>query len=462
MRFLWTPLLVLSRAIGSSAAGQSMAHGLCNISRTDRTTDCAPASGGLVVTTPGDLDGIRQCSKFIGNISITNGAFPDFNLDGIQAIHGDLLIADSAALTSISSTTLEAVATLSFKNLTAVTSINLPALNNITMLHLEAMPKLQDCAIATGRMVHDVYAVVVLNVALPTLDWLTWPVARTMTIAANPHLTRFTLPFSRISPGSSYAFSVNQALGDLDLSALTAIDGSLEINGNLDSNLTLQHLESINGYARLSGNFKNITMPALKEINGALRAEASGDGDIISFCNWLSIKPQLLGHYDCTGNSTNPAPKTQTTAPITQTTVPTTAIPSPSVATSSDDQDPSSSTGLSPRVKIGVAVAVLLAALISSAATFWFFRRYTKSKLRAMKEENDSKRMSTSTNDYELDGGDARVEIGPAVVRHELPEPETREELPGESLKELHAGPVSEKKKESRHEERQQVYELPA
>jgi hypothetical protein len=458
MRFLWIPLLVLSCAIAASAAGQSRAHGLCNISTTNRTTDCAPASGGLVVTTPGDLDAIRQCSDFKGNISITNGAFPDFNLDGIHAIHGDLHIADSAALKSISSTTLEAVSTLSFKNLTAVTSINLPALNNITMLHLETMPKLQDCAIATGRMVHDVYAVVVLNVALPTLDWLTWPVARTMTIAANPHLTRFTLPFSRISPGSTYAFSVNQALEDLDLSALTTIDGSLETNGNLNSNLTFQHLESINGYVRLSGNYKNITMPALKEINGALRAQASGDGDIISFCNWLSIKPQLLGHYDCVGNSSNPAPITQTTASITQTTVPATTTPSPSGL---DDQDPSPSTGLSTGVKTGIAVAVLLAALISSAATFWFFRRYTKSKLRAIKEENDPKRMSASSNDYELDGGDSRVEIGPAVVRHELPEPETREELPGESLKEMDGGPVSEKEKKSRHEERE-VYELPA
>jgi hypothetical protein len=454
MRFLWIPLLVLSCAIAASAAGQSRAHGLCNTSTTNRTTDCAPASGDLVVTTPGDLDAIRQCSNFIGNISITNGAFPDFNLDGIQAISGELHIADSAALNSISSTTLEAVSILSFKNLTAVTSINLPALNNFTMLHLENMPKLQDCAIATGRMVHDVYAVVVIGVALTTLDWLTWPVARTMTIAANPHLTRFTLPFSRISSGSTYAFSVNHVLENLDLSALTAIDGSLEMNGNPARNLTFEHLESISGYVRLDGNFKNITMPALKEINGALRAEAAGDGDIIAFCNWLSIQPQLHGHYDCTGNSSNPAP-------ISQTTVSTIATPSPSVATKLDDQDPSPSTGLSTGVKIGIAVAVLLAALISSAATFWFFRRYTKSKLRAMKEENAPKRISTSSNDYELDGGDSRVEIGPAVVRHELPEPETREELPGESSKEMDGGPVSEKKKESRHEERD-VFELPA
>jgi hypothetical protein len=454
MHLLWIPLLALSAAFGASAAGQSIAHRLCSTSTANKTTDCAPASGGLVVTTPGDLDAIRQCSSFSGNISITNGAFPDFNLDGIQAISGDLHIADSAALKSISSTTLEAVSTISFKNLTAVTSIDLPALNNITVLHLENMPKLQDCAIATGRMVRDVYAVVVIGVALSNLDWLTWPVSRTMNIAANYNLTRFTLPFTRISLGSSYAFSVNHALEDLNLSALTAIDGSLEINGNLDPSLTFQHLESINGYARLYGNYKNISMPALKEINGALRAEAAGDGNINSFCNWLSIKPRLQGHYDCTGNATNPAP-------ITQTTVPTTAIPSPSVAPKMDDQDPSPSTGLSTGAKTGVAVAVLLAALISSAATFWFFRRYTKSKLRAMKEENDTKRMSTSSNDYELDGGDARVEIGPAVVRHELPESETREELPGESSKELHGGPVSEKKKESRHKEAE-VYELPA
>jgi hypothetical protein len=405
------------------------------------------------VSSPNDLDSIRQCSNFKGNISIANAALTDVNLDGVQKISGDLSIIDAGALTSVSSTTLETVSILSLKNLTSLAAIRLPMLNNITTLHLETLPNLEECAIATGRMVRDVYAVVVLNVALDNLDWLTWPVTRSMTIAANYNLTHFTIPFSRISSGSTYAISVNKAMEDLNVSALTAIDGSLEISNNLDPNLIFQNLESINGYMRLDGTFKNITMPALTEINGALRAEAFGDGNINSFCNWLSTKAQMQGHFDCAGNSTYPTPVSQTSAPSI-------ASPSTSPATDLDNQDSSPSTGLSTGAKVGIAVALVLAAVVSSAVTFWFFRRYTKSKLQETKEADVAKRVSSSSNDYELDGSDARFEIGPAAVRHELPEPETREELEGEAVKER-GGLVSEKERESRHKDTE-VFELPA
>ena len=455
MHLSWLPLLALC-AIGASAASKSVAHRDWNIPRANTLPliDCAPDSGTAVVATADDLDSIRQCSNFKGNISIADGALTDVNLDGVQEITGDLFIADAGALTSVSSTTLETISTLSLKNLTNLAVIRFPALNNITTLHLETLPKLDECVIATGLMVRDVYAVIVLNVGLDNLNWLTWPVTRSMTIAANYKLTQWTVPFSRISSGSTYAISVNSALEDLNLSRLTTIDGSLEISNNLGRNLTFQNLESINGYMRLAGAFKNITMPALKEINGAIRAESTKDGDIIAFCDWLTTKPQMQGHFDCTGNATNPAP-------ISQTSAPTTATPSPSVATNSDDQDSSPNTGLSTGAKVGIAVSVLLAAVISSAATFWFFRRYTKSKFQDMKEAEVAKRVSSSSNDYELDGGDARVEIGPALVRHELPEPEAREELEGEPVKAQGGGPTSEKERESRQKDAE-VFELPA
>jgi hypothetical protein len=277
-----------------------------------------------------------------------------------------------------------------------------------------------------------------------------------MTIAANLNLANFTIPYSRIGTGSSYAISINNAMKELDFSALTAIDGSLEINGNGDKNVTFDRLSSINGFARISGAFKSLTMPVLKEINGALKPQATNDGNIINFCDWLSTQSHMQGHYECIGNATNPIAASQTSA------APSIATPtSSSVTADVENKERTLSTGLSTGAKIGIAVSIFLAAVISSAATFWFFRRHTRSKLQEIEEVNDKKRRSSSTIDHELDGVDARVEIGPAAQRYELPEQETRQELEGNSLQELDGGPMHGKERGMQRKEGE-IFELPA
>ena len=263
------------------------------------------------------------------------------------------------------------------------------------------------------------------------MDWLKWPVATTLNIAANMKLTDFTLPYDKINAGSSYQFSINRALTNLDFSQLTGIYGSLTLGGNNDSSLNFDKLETIDGYVRLDGPFLNITMPYLASINGALRAESTRD--ILAFCNWLSVQDRLYGHYDCTANNTKPFGSSTVSAG-----------PTTSVATSgitSGGNNSNNKSDLSTGATIGIAVAmVVLISVILTITALLFFRRHSRKKTAqqaatGMLEEK--KTHSTSTLGEELDASGIRHELAGEKTTHELQGAGPVTELDGQSLQEL-------------------------
>jgi len=291
----------------------------------------------------------------------------------------------------------------------------------------------------------DVKEISIINTALEKMDWITWPVATTLTIAVNNNLTDFTLPYDRISSGSSYQFSVNQALTNLDFSNLSGIYGSLAVNGNNDPSLAFDKLETIDGYVKLNGNFENITMPNLKAINGALNAESyvtHGSG-IISFCNWLSVQPRLYGHYDCTANNTVLNSATVSESPSS------TAGASPSSTTTiveAGDTIDGKKSDLSTGAIIGIAVGmVFLISFVLTASALLFFRRRARNKaqraaastIAAAHAPDEKKTHSTSTIGEELDASGIRYELGESHRVQELPGPKAVGELDGQSLQEL-------------------------
>jgi hypothetical protein len=332
-------------------------------------------------------------------------------------------------------------------NLPNLTTLALPALTNFSKLGFEGLPALKGCDIATGGVKQDVKEISIINTALEKMDWIKWPVATTLTIAANMNLTEFTLPYDRINSGSSYQFSVNQALTNLDFSNLSGIYGSLAVNGNNDPSLAFDKLETIDGYVKLDGNFENITMPKLQAINGALNAKSyvtHGSG-ILTFCNWLSVQPRMYGHYDCTANNTVGYILNSATVSSSASS---TAGPSPSSTTTiieAGDTDGKKS-DLSTGAIIGIAIAmVFLISLVLTASALLFFRRRARNKAQQaaastaapVHAQNEKKTHSTSTIGEELDASGIRYELGESHRVQELPGAKAVGELDGRSLQEL-------------------------
>ena len=405
---------------------------------TQPTTDCAPSSGTFAINSPDDVITLNQCTTFTGNVTVAAKGIEDITLNGLKEITGNLQITDVEGLLSISSTTLESVQTLILNDLPKLTTLTLPALTNFSKLDFTGLTSLTGCEIATGALKRDVSEISIVNTALEKVDWLKWPVATTLTIAANMKLTDFTLPYDRVSADSSYQFSINEALTNLDFSQITGIYGSLTINGNNDSQLNFDKLETIDGFVRLSGPFTNITMPVLTGIKGGLRAESTRD--ILSFCNWLSVQDRLSGHYDCTANNTNPTTSSTVSKPSSNTVGPTSLATG---GTSSGGNSTNDKSNLSTGAIVGIAVAmvVIISTGLTSAVLLFFRRRSSKrtqqAQEAAMVDDNNKKTTSTSTLGEELDASRIRYELGGEKAVTELPGTRPVRELDGESLQEL-------------------------
>ncbi|KAH6643791.1 hypothetical protein C7974DRAFT_5551 [Boeremia exigua] len=393
--------------------------------------DCA---GSFEIKSSADVTALNQCTTFTGNVSFAGKGMGDITLNGLKTVTGTIKIVDSDAVLSISSTTLESITTLTLSNLPKLTTLTLPALTNFSKLDFTGLTSLKGCDIANGPLKRDVSEVSITNTALEKIEWLKWPVASALTIAANMKLTDFTLPYDKISAGSSYQFSINRVLTNLDFSQITGIYGSLTLNGNSDRALNFDKLETIDGYVRLSGPFSNITMPQLNSINGALRAESSDN--ILAFCNWLSVQNRLYGHYDCTANDTEPL------ASSTASVSPSNTAAAPSVTLSGDNKDNSGS-DLPTGTIIGIAVGmvVLISAILTTIAFLYFRRRSRNSRAQQTRQTStpsgEMKTLSTSTLGEELTASGLRYELGEGNITHELQGPGPVTELDSRALQEL-------------------------
>ncbi|KAJ4311461.1 cell wall protein Ecm33 [Neodidymelliopsis sp. IMI 364377] len=399
--------------------------------------DCAPSSGTFTIQSADDVTFLNQCAIFTGNVTVAAKELEDITLNGLKTVTGTLQIIDVENVSSISSTTLQSASAIILKNLPKLSTLALPALTNFSRLDFTDLTALKSCDIAAGALIQDVNEINVLHTGLEKLDWLRWPVASQLTVAANGNLKEFKLPYNQINAGSTYQISINSVLSNLDFSQLSGIYGSLTVNGNSDTNLNFDKLETIDGYVRLQGPLKNLTMPVLNGINGALRAESTAD--ILSFCNWLSTQNQLLGHYDCTANNTNPVvSSTATKSPVN------TAGPTSSTVATGGNED--SKSGISTGGIVGIAVAMVVAmSLVLTATALLFFRRRARNKARAVAtavaiSEQHKKTHSTSTLGEELDASGVRYELGGEKDEHELPGVDAVRELDSQSFQELDGG----------------------
>ncbi len=436
----WLPLLLSSWA-GSvgAAAGTSRFRDIPSVLYTNLRllTDC---SGSFAINSPDDVTTLNKCTTFTGDISLAAKGIEDITLNGLKAVTGTIRIAHSDAVLSITSTTLESFSTLTLTNLPKLTTLTLPALNNFSKLDFTDLTSLKGCEIATKSLEQDVHEISIINTAFERMDWLKWPVATALTIAANLKLTDFTLPYDRISAGSSYQFSINTALKNLDFSHLTSIQGSLAVNGNKDPSLNFDKLETIDGYVRLSGPFANITMPGLATINGALRAESTVD--ILPFCNWLSVQNRFYGHYDCTANNTNPlASISISRSPSTTATGLSSVITDVPAGGDSDSNEGTSSLSTGVIVGIAISMVVVISAVLTTAA-LCFLRRRSRNRAAQQQQQavvasEDKKTHSTSTLGEELDVSGIRYELGAAHTTHELHGAGPVTELDGHTLQEL-------------------------
>ncbi|KAF2267863.1 hypothetical protein CC78DRAFT_541102 [Lojkania enalia] len=390
--------------------------------------DCAPASQSFTIKTPQNVSDINTCETFTGNIVVAADGPEEIALEGISTINGNLDIENVANLRSLSSKSLKAVSSFTLNNLPKLSELSFPALKNFTSLKWYNLPVLAGSAITAGLPGGEIQEITIVNTSIKSLDWLIWPVGGQLNISDNAKLEKFSIPYGTINAGSTLTFSNNTSLVNITISSVSGIYGALQISDTAISEILFDELETISGYVQLNGDFKNVSMPILRQINGALNVQSTGD--ISSLCNNLeqAASSQILrGHYECNANvEKSPVNPTLT---ATTTGIPVSIIPS---ATKSPSPIPEPSGGLSEGVKIGisVAIAVVVTVLLVFLALLCFKRR-----IRAKVQEIE-KKPKPSDSSTDLTPPDT---IDPAPPK-ELESPRIRVELAsGRQAQELDA-----------------------
>jgi hypothetical protein len=375
----------------------------------------------LTIKTPQDVSDLSTCTTFTGNVVVAADGPEEIKLDGLKTVVGNIDIENVANLRSLSSTSLESVASFTLNELPLLEELKVPALRNFSSLKWSALPKLNSCTIATGALEGEIQDITIYNTSLNSLDWLTWPVGAGLNITENLNLESFTIPYNTINANSALTLSSNPSLKTIDVSSLTGIYGGLALSDNAIDTLAFTKLETIGGFVQLSGDYTNITMAALNQVNGALNVDSTAD--IQAFCDGLKEK-KLTGHYDCTSNERAESASSTPTSPSTAS-----ASSSPSqTSTPSSDAEASDGNSQTKAAIAGVVVGITVCLLVGLAAWLYHRRRLRKRILEIKRKdvEAESVELADSVSDKraslkELESPAIRLEMEGGRMAQELP-----------------------------------------
>jgi hypothetical protein len=375
------------------------------------------------VRTNQDVININNCPAFIGNLFIISDEMSGIVLNGTITISGELRASaadGSDKLELLASPTLRSVSALAVEGLPRLTTLSFPAITKLSDLRLVALRKLEECTVSNGSVIEGVQSIMLVDTALKSLHWLTWPVSRTLNVQSNPKLASLTIPGPAVGNNSSYYIYSNDALADLNAPRLDRIDGLLAISGGpLLNQLHFHQLKALTGAIRFDGQFDNITMPAMTVYDGQL--DVNSTRNIEDFCQEFASHGNDYQTMICTSYWTDePTPWAKALANETAN------VPTSRVTKSNSSQTL-------------VAVLTLLGAfLFALCLLLYICRRWSCSKKARISNEelsNNEKRHSSGSL-KELWCPEEILELPNGKEMQELPD-QCTQESGGESIYEL-------------------------
>jgi len=307
-----------------------------------------------------------SCSTVSGSIAISSSVAGSIILDGIQQIKGDLICEGAVNLTSLSGSTLNAVAgTMRFTSLTILSNLGFPVLSSVGSLEWTTLNALQQLGFTTG--ISKASNIFITDTALTSLEGINLMTVGSMTITNNAFLRTISTQVANITAGLSVsangpnltltfpnlifaynitarnvsslnipsleavnttfgvygsymesvmgpnlttvggdlAFVADSSLTNISFPLLKSIGGGLLIANNTDL-LTIDGFPSLatTGAISMSGNFTTAVLPALTDVKGTFNAQSSGNFSCTPF--EADYNNQVIkGTYTCNAKSNN-------------------------------------------------------------------------------------------------------------------------------------------------------------
>ncbi|KAK5706717.1 cell wall protein Ecm33 [Elasticomyces elasticus] len=419
-----------------------------------------------------DATSLASCKTFTGVISIATDSPAVIELNGVEAIVGDLVVANNSGLTTIASNSLATVSDqVVLANLTNLANLTFPAVENITspnIVDLSSILQQVDNVYILNTQIQDLSPLSLQSPQLQTLQiignyYLTKAyfkvgnITQSATIANNSGSTTVVLPslayaydltianasnleipmlqsisqnleisYSQIQNlsipdltyvGGDLSIINNLELTDLYLHDLVDIQGTLSVENNpsLSDLRGLPSLSNVGGSLELQGSFSNLSLSALRVVQGNVDLNTTGTATCQNIPQAL-----IVGRYTCNGVERGNGATSGGS----------------SIATANKS-------ALSAAAIAGIVVGVVvLFALAAITGYFWRrmkHRRVTETTVgidnMAHEIDQDHRWISDDLRSYEMDT--PILEIGTADTKHRHSGPEYLHELQGTHAHEL-------------------------
>ncbi|KAF1996109.1 hypothetical protein P154DRAFT_566277 [Amniculicola lignicola CBS 123094] len=383
-------------------------------------------SGDLTISSHEEATRIAICTTYSGTIEITEPA-ATIALDGITDIVGSLIVNETFGFDTLSSSSLQNISDfLSITN-TSIQAIKFPKLQDIGTLELAQTPSLQELELGDDAFVSTLTIrgpfwsseQLQLNISYVSSARLTALHLKKFSMGLE-HLDTLTISnqtdgevieFPRLASAhiiaigwgwnvslpaleSIYSYTYDENYGTkLDLPSLadvamdfTVIKSSisevnlpslfnvtrLELSDNYNlRTLDLELLSAVSTDVVLRGVFNSVSMPSLKELGGDFTLMTTSQSLNCSTFDTYRESKMFKNFYYCSAMGELPSSLPSSSAsPSTSTSTSRSTPPSAS---------PGSSLSAGAKAGIGVAVSLLVLALLGGSITIWLRRRNRKS-----------------------------------------------------------------------------------
>lgn len=147
--------------------------------------------GDIKVKNQGDLDALRSCKNFIGNILIEDTPMTEVNINGVETLQGDLTIKSNEKLEKISLSLQGVNGKLSMLNNKILTSLNMPQLAATRVFELSVHPALNEIKFPAG--LSQVEQMTISDTTATKIEGLKMSGIKDMTITNNIYLKQLSI-----------------------------------------------------------------------------------------------------------------------------------------------------------------------------------------------------------------------------------------------------------------------------
>ncbi|CAO3618153.1 unnamed protein product [Cunninghamella blakesleeana] len=250
--------------------------------------------GDIKVKNQGDLDALRSCKNFVGNILIEETTMTEVNINGVETLQGDLTIKSNEGLEKISLSFQGVNGKLSLINNKILTSLNMPQLSASRVFELAVHPALNEVKFPAG--LSQIEQMTISDTTATKIEGLKMSGIKDMTITNNIYLKQLSIGnLTKIT--GSLTVSANAPSLVADYSSLQTID--VATFRNL-AGVSLKELKQVShDISFISNTFTTLELPSTTQVVGTLTI---GDNEKLNTLSFPSLS-QLGGALSVYGNS---------------------------------------------------------------------------------------------------------------------------------------------------------------